>query len=145
MFPLLFEGVFCIVWNYRDADTSDGSQRRKSQTCDAHCDHGRTAPIAINEKLSKRVEMLLRTKYTNDTMYTRKVVKSLSKTVSVSARINEDLFNAFKDAYLDQLKGSFKEDTPEEIVKSLSNPSNSELVALAFSFGLKGIKGQQEG
>ena len=102
-------------------------------------------PIAINEKLSKRVEKLLHTKYTDVTMYTRKVVKSLSKTVSVSARINEDLFNAFKDAYLDQLKGSFKEDTPEEIVKSLSNPSNSELVALAFSFGLKGIKGQQEG
>lgn len=71
MFPLLFEGVFCIVWNYRDADTSDGSQRRKSQACDAHCDHGRTAPIAINEKLSKRVEKLLNTKYTNVTMYTR--------------------------------------------------------------------------
>ena len=68
---------------------------------------------------------------------------SLSKTVSVSARINEELFNEFKNAYLEQLKKSFKEDTPEEIVKSLSNPSNSELVALAFSFGLKGIKGQE--
>lgn len=67
----------------------------------------------------------------------------MSKTVSVSARINEELFNEFKSAYLEQLKGSFKKDTPEEIVKSLSNPSNSELVALAFSFGLKGIKGQQ--
>ena len=32
-------------------------------------------PIAINEKLSKRVEKLLHTKYTDVTMYTRKVVR----------------------------------------------------------------------
>ena len=81
--------------------------------------------------------------YTSDTMYTRKEVESLAKTVSVSARVDEELFEAFRDAYLDQLKGSFKEGTPPELIKSLSEPSNSELVVLAFTFGLKGLKGEE--
>lgn len=64
----------------------------------------------------------------------------MSKTISVSARVDEKVFEAFKQEYLKQLKASFNEDTPKEIIDNALDVSNSEVVSMAMRFGLRFLK-----
>jgi len=58
------------------------------------------------------------------------------KTMSVSARVNADKFELFKEEYLKQLKGSFKDSVPSEIYEDVLEVSNSELIDRAVNFAL---------
>ena len=62
------------------------------------------------------------------------------KTISVSARVSEEVFEAFKQEYLNQLETSFNEDTPKEFIDNALDVSNSEVVSMAMRFGLKFLK-----
>jgi len=56
--------------------------------------------------------------------------------MSVSARVNADKFELFKEEYLKQLKGSFKDSVPSEIYEDVLVVSNSELIDRAVNFAL---------
>jgi len=77
-------------------------------------------------------------------VYTEGGVYGLGKTISISSRVDSDLFEKFKDEYLKQLKSSFKEETPSDIVNSVLGVSNCELVSLAIVYGLKYLEDRKE-
>ena len=60
----------------------------------------------------------------------------MGKKISVSARIDEEKFELFKQEYLTQLKASFKDSVPAEIYEDVLEVSTSELVDRAVNFAL---------